>query len=97
MIAGIMEGIRETLLQEFGEGYSLYVDTAEENKQKPCFLISCTNLTMKPYRGKRYWHTCRFLIRYLTDGAEKQMEYAAVSERLFDCLHLHSSKTEETC
>lgn len=87
MINSIIEGISISLNAEFGDNYTTYTESVEQDLKEPCFFVFCINPTNRVFLGKRYFKTNQMCIQYFpADKDRKKEECNAVSERLFDCL-----------
>ena len=85
----LTDAIGVALNAEFGDGYRIYADNIEQGLQKPCFFISCTAQSSKPFPGRRYLWKNRFCIRYFPgDKSREKEECSETAQRLFLCLEL---------
>lgn len=89
-IEKIIDGILAAINKAFGEGYTLYTESVEQGMKGPCFFITCISPGTRLYRGRRYLHTNRFMIQYMTNVSEPRAECVVTAERLFSCLELIS-------
>lgn len=88
MISEISIGIREALIKEFGESYSIFTEKQEENQKKPYFLVTCTNPQNERFLGNRYISKNQFLIQYHFDSKQNNKNQTDIVERLFECLEI---------
>lgn len=86
MINEIMEAIGYALNKRFGEAYKIHMKESGVDVEKPCFFISCVNLTNKRFLGKRYFQTNQFCIRYFPKILEGERECHEVAEEMYQCL-----------
>ncbi|MBP1582174.1 MAG: hypothetical protein J6A26_07245 [Oscillospiraceae bacterium] len=85
-IQNCFDGIIEALYQEFGAGYEIYIESVEQGLKEPCFLLSCLSHERELHVSRLYERSNLFSIQYFPSTINKQEEFAAVSERLYDCL-----------
>lgn len=87
MINVIIESISISLNAEFGDGYTNYTETVEQDLNEPCFLISCINPANRIFLGNRYVRENLFCIQYFpADRSRAKEECNDIAERLFSCL-----------
>lgn len=87
MINSIIRSISISLNAEFGDRYTNYTETVEQDLNEPCFLISCINPVSRIFLGTRYVRENLFCIQYFpADRNRVKEECNEIAERLFSCL-----------
>lgn len=84
MIAQLIEGIAKALDAEFGDAYTIYTETIEQDLREPCFLITCISPKSRQFLGRRYLREHLFLIQYFPESKEApRAECMEVQDRLY--------------
>lgn len=86
MINEIMEAIRASLKEEFGDNYEIDMEEVRQGSKTPCFFIQCLNSTNDLFLGKRYFRTNRFCIQYFPQSEEVKTECSDVGKRMWQCI-----------
>lgn len=87
MINSIIEEISTAIKEEFGSRYTNYTEEAGQDLRRPCFFIFCLKSANKLLRGKEYFRTNQFCIRYFPEDSDnKRRECNETAERLITCL-----------
>lgn len=87
MINSIIEAISRAIRDEFGTGYTNYMEEVKQDLKEPCFFISCIHPENKLFLGKKYSRTYQFCIQYFPKkGKNERRECHEVAERLMQCL-----------
>lgn len=87
MINSIIESISISLNAEFGDDYTTYAESVEQDLEEPCFFVFCINPTNRLFLGKRYFRENQFCLQYFpADKGRAREECNAVAERLYSCL-----------
>ena len=87
MIGSIVTGIVSAIHTEFGDGYPIYTETAEQGLTEPCFSVFCISPTQKQVLGQRYFRQHLFCVNYFPSPVEEsKAECYAVFERLLSIL-----------
>lgn len=85
-VSNIVDGILSALRDEFGELYTLYTESVEQDLKEPCFFVWCINPQSNLYRDKRYLNENQFAIEYIPSTNYPKAEINDVTERLYSCL-----------
>lgn len=88
MINSIIEAIKNSLNEEFGDGYEIMTEESRQDLNKSCFFISCLNQTTKLFLGTRYFYQNQFSVQYFPNSETAREECNTVAERLMCCLEL---------
>lgn len=94
MINKIVDGICAAIHSEFGKGYEIYTETAEQGLTEPCFSVICVNPALEQFLSKRYFRENQFCIHYFPSSSDKKTECNSVLDRLFDSLELITVNNE---
>ena len=86
MINQIVEAVSFVLNSEFGDGYKIYTEEAEQEMENPCFFVISSAPKKRIFRGRKYFRTNTFCIQYIPAAEDIQTECNRVIERLFSCL-----------
>lgn len=87
MINSIMKAIGISLNAEFGSKYESRMEEGGQDLKKPCFFIQCLNSANDLFRGRKYFRSSQFCIRYFPENElQKNAECNEAAERLFSCL-----------
>lgn len=85
-IREITDGILAGLYDEFGDGYTLYDQTVEQDLREPAFFVQCLTSSRELKLSRVYDKSVSFAIQYFPKVQNDVIECAAVSERLYDAL-----------
>lgn len=87
MINNIINGISNSLYEEFGENYEIYKESVEQGLQEPCFSIVILDNSSTRGLDNRYLREYNFDIHYFPlEKVNIKEEIYNVSERLLLCL-----------
>lgn len=86
MINKIIESISISLDAEFGNDYTIIQEVSKQDLKEPCFFISCIDLGIKHFFGRRYFRKNLFAIQYFPKSECVIEECISTAERLFSCL-----------
>lgn len=64
MINKIIIGMSQALNEEFGDSYSIYTESIEQDLNAPCFLITNVVHTHDAKLGNRYQDNNSFMVQY---------------------------------
>lgn len=97
MINRIIDAIAASIFEEFGNSYTIYVESVEQGLKEPCFFISSLNPTNDLFLNRRYFRSNQFCIDYIPSTAEHKRECNSVADRLYSCLErIWIDKTDST-
>ncbi len=88
MTADIINGIKNAIINEFGENYTVYTGPVDPEVSKPCFSVLCENPTKELYLGRKYIVKNPFCIQYLPSATGAYEECIPVMEKLYTCLEI---------
>ena len=87
MINFIIEAISRAIRDEFGDGYTNFMEEVKQDLREPCFFISCIHPENKLFLGKKYSRTNQFCIQYFPKrGKDERRECNETAGRLMMCL-----------
>lgn len=103
-IREITDGILAGLYEEFGDGYTLYDQTVEQDLREPAFFVQCLTSSRELKLSRVYDKSVSFAVQYFPKVQNNVIECAAVSERLYDALEditvngriIHAQNMEST-
>lgn len=83
----IVQGIIDTLRDEFGPGYTYYADNIPQNFSEPSFFVRQVNGSMELVCGRRYYRRGLYMVTYFSaDRDRPEREMNDVSDRLYPVL-----------
>lgn len=84
MINKIIDSIAIAIHGEFGD-VDIYTDSVEQGLKYPCFFVFCVVPAINLDLGRRYEHTNRFVVQYMSDDMVEKYD---VIGRLFNALEV---------
>ena len=85
-IREITDGILAGLYGEFGDEYTLYDQTVEQDLREPAFIVQCLTSSRELKLSRVYDKAIYFAVQYFPKAQNDVIECAAVSDRLYDAL-----------
>lgn len=88
MINKLIDGISIRLNQIFGDDYSIYSETVEQDFEEPCFFIKLIDPSKTLHPNKQSFREYLFDVMYFPESNETNSEINSVTEDLFEGLEV---------
>lgn len=86
MIDQIIKAISLALNGAFGDDYTIYKEEAEQDMKEPCFFVICNTPKKRLFRGRKYFCSYDFCIKYVPSTGAVRAECNETIEKMFECL-----------
>jgi len=82
MLNLIVDGIYETIYDEFGSDYAIYTESIEEELKVPCFTIFMVSMEQERLLNTRRSGRYQMCVRFYPETVKRQYECGCIAGRL---------------
>ena len=87
MVQLLTESIAIAIEAAFGEGFTIYQESIEQDLKEPCFFVQCLEAGNLLFRGNRYFRAHQMCVQYFPRaGGTPKADCEAAAERLYTAL-----------